>query len=62
MSYQRKSNRKVYHDIGRLKKVRNKPKPIVLIAGCVAQAEGAILLKKKNILMQFRATVLSQNQ
>ncbi len=42
-----KATDKVYHDIGRLKKeFRNKMKPIVLIAGCVAQAEGDILLKK----------------
>ncbi len=42
-----KATEKVYHDIGRVKKeFRNKPKPIVLIAGCVAQAEGEILLKK----------------
>ena len=43
-----KATDKVYHDIGRLKKkFRNKPKPIVLIAGCVAQAEGNILLKNE---------------
>ncbi len=42
-----KATEKVYHDIGRLKKeFRNKKKPIVIIAGCVAQAEGEILLKK----------------
>ncbi len=42
-----KATEKVYHDIGRVKKeFRNKPKPIVLITGCVAQAEGEILLKK----------------
>ena len=40
-----KATDKVYHDIGRLKKeFRNKLKPIVLVAGCVAQAEGDILL------------------
>ena len=43
-----KATEKVYHDIGRVKKeFRNKKKPIVLIAGCVAQAEGEILLKKE---------------
>ena len=42
-----KATDKVYHDIGRIKKeFRNKKKPIVLIAGCVAQAEGDLLLKK----------------
>ena len=46
-----KATVKVYHDIGRLKKkFRNKKKPIVLIAGCVAQAEGEILLKKEKYI------------
>ena len=43
-----KATDKVYHDIGRLKKTfRNKKKPIILVTGCVAQAEGEILLKKE---------------
>ena len=46
-----KATDKVYHDIGRLKKeFRNKTKPIVLVAGCVAQAEGEILLKKEKYI------------
>ena len=46
-----KATEKVYHEIGRLKKnFRNKTKPIVLIAGCVAQAEGEILLKKERYI------------
>ena len=46
-----KATDKVYHDIGRLKKeFRNKLKPIVLVAGCVAQAEGEILLKKEKYI------------
>ena len=46
-----KATDKVYHDIGRLKKkFRNKPKPIVLVAGCVAQAEGNILLKNEKYI------------
>jgi tRNA-2-methylthio-N6-dimethylallyladenosine synthase len=46
-----KATEKVYHDIGRLKKeFRNRTKPIVLIAGCVAQAEGEILLKKEKYI------------
>jgi tRNA-2-methylthio-N6-dimethylallyladenosine synthase len=46
-----KATDKVYHDIGRLKKqFRNKLKPIVIIAGCVAQAEGEILLKKEKYI------------
>tara|TARA_B100001057_G_scaffold501140_1_gene621017 strand:+ start:2189 stop:3484 length:1296 start_codon:yes stop_codon:yes gene_type:complete len=43
-----KATEKVYHDIGRVKKIfKKKNKPIVLITGCVAQAEGDILLKKE---------------
>jgi len=46
-----KATEKVYHDIGRIKKeFRNKTKPIVLIAGCVAQAEGEILLEKEKYI------------
>ena len=46
-----KATNKVYHDIGRIKKeFRNKKKPIVLIAGCVAQAEGEVLLKKEKYI------------
>ena len=46
-----KATDKVYHDIGRLKKeFRNKLKPIVLVTGCVAQAEGDILLKKEKYI------------
>ena len=46
-----KASDKVYHDIGRLKKeFRNKKKPLVLIAGCVAQAEGEVLLKKEKYI------------
>ena len=46
-----KATEKVYHDIGRLKKeFRNKKKPLVIIAGCVAQAEGDIILKKEKYI------------
>jgi tRNA-2-methylthio-N6-dimethylallyladenosine synthase len=46
-----KATDKVYHDIGRLKKeFRNKEKPIVLIVGCVAQAEGEILLERESYI------------
>ena len=42
-----KATDKVYHEVGRIKKeFRNRKKPIVLIVGCVAQAEGDLLLKK----------------
>ena len=46
-----KATDKVYHAIGRVKKqFRYKTKPIVLVAGCVAQAEGDILLKKEKYI------------
>ena len=46
-----KATDKVYHDIGRLKKeFRNKLKPIVFVTGCVAQAEGDLLLKKEKYI------------
>ena len=46
-----KATEKVYHDIGRVKKeFRNKQKPITIIAGCVAQAEGEILLQKEKYI------------
>ena len=46
-----KATEKVYHEIGRLRKeFKYKLKPIVLIAGCVAQAEGDILLKKEKYI------------
>ena len=46
-----KATDKVYHDIGRVKKeFRNKKKPIVLITGCVAQAEGNILLEREKYI------------
>ncbi len=46
-----KATEKVYHEVGRVKKkFRNKKKPIVLIAGCVAQAEGELLLKKEKYI------------
>ena len=46
-----KATEKVYHDIGRLKKkYRNKKKPIVLVTGCVAQAENDEMLKRENYI------------
>jgi len=46
-----KATDKVYHDIGRVKKeFKNKKKPLVFIAGCVAQAEGDLLLKKEKYI------------
>ncbi len=46
-----KATEKVYHDVGRLKKeFRNKKKPIVVVTGCVAQAEGEILLSREKYI------------
>jgi len=46
-----KATEKVYHNVGRIKKhFKEKSKPIVLITGCVAQAEGEILLKKEKYI------------
>ena len=46
-----KATEKVYHDVGRIKKeFRNKKKPIVVVAGCVAQAEGEILLNREKYI------------
>ena len=46
-----KATDKVYHDIGRVKKqFKHKSKPLVIVAGCVAQAEGDILLKKEKYI------------
>ena len=42
-----KATEKVFHDVGRVKKdYKNKKKPILIITGCVAQAEGDYILKK----------------
>ncbi len=43
-----KAKEKVYHEIGRLKKnFRFKNKPLVIVAGCVAQAENEEMLKRE---------------
>jgi tRNA-2-methylthio-N6-dimethylallyladenosine synthase len=43
-----KAKEKVYHEIGRVKKIfRFKSKPIVIIAGCVAQAENQEMLSRE---------------
>ena len=43
-----KAKQKVYHEVGRVKKLYlNKKKPIVIIAGCVAQAENQEILKRE---------------
>ena len=46
-----KATEKVYHDIGRLKKkYKNKKKPIVLVTGCVAQAENDEMLRREKYI------------
>ena len=43
-----KAKEKVYHEIGRFKKLyKNKNKPIVVVAGCVAQAENQEMLNRE---------------
>ncbi len=43
-----KAKNKVYHEIGRVKKLyRDKKKPIMVVAGCVAQAENEEMLKRE---------------
>ena len=43
-----KAKEKVYHEIGRVKKkFRSKQKPLIIIAGCVAQAENQEMLKRE---------------
>ena len=43
-----KAKEKVYHEIGRVKKIfRSKLKPIVIVAGCVAQAENKEMLNRE---------------
>ena len=43
-----KAKEKVYHEIGRVKKIfRFKEKPLVIVAGCVAQAENQEMLKRE---------------
>ncbi len=43
-----KAKEKVYHEIGRVKKLyRDKKKPIIVVAGCVAQAENEEMVKRE---------------
>ncbi len=43
-----KAKEKVYHEIGRIKKIfRTKKKPLVIVAGCVAQAENEEMIKRE---------------
>ena len=46
-----KATDKVYHDIGRLKKeFRNRRKPMLIVTGCVAQAENQEMLKREKYI------------
>jgi len=46
-----KATDKVYHDIGRLKKkFRDKKKPMLLVTGCVAQAENEAMLNRERYI------------
>ena len=43
-----KAKDKVYHEIGRVKKLyRNKQKPVMVVAGCVAQAENEEMVRRE---------------
>ena len=43
-----KAKEKVYHEIGRVKKIfRSKNKPLVIVTGCVAQAEHEEMIKRE---------------
>ena len=42
-----KAKEKVYHEIGRVKELFKKNKPIMIVAGCVAQAENEEMLKRE---------------
>ena len=43
-----KAKEKVYHEIGRVKKLyKDKKKPIMVIAGCVAQAENEEMVRRE---------------
>ena len=46
-----KATEKVYHEIGRVKKeFKNSKKPIVIVAGCVAQAESKEMIKRESYI------------
>ncbi len=46
-----KAKEKVYHEIGRVKKLyRDKKKPIMVVAGCVAQAENTEILSREKYI------------
>ena len=47
-----KAKEKVYHEIGRVRETfLNKNKPLVIVTGCVAQAENTEMLKLSSVQM-----------
>ena len=43
-----KAKEKVYHEVGRIRKIyKNKKKPVMVVAGCVAQAENEEMFKRE---------------
>ena len=46
-----KATEKVYHEIGRIKKdFKNSKKPLVIVSGCVAQAESEEMIKRESYI------------
>jgi tRNA-2-methylthio-N6-dimethylallyladenosine synthase len=46
-----KATEKVYHEVGRVRKIfKNLKKPLVIISGCVAQAESQEMLKRESYI------------
>ena len=46
-----KATEKVYHEVGRIKKLfKDLKKPILIVAGCVAQAESDEMIKRENYI------------
>ena len=46
-----KAKEKVFHEIGRVKKLyKNKKKPVMVVTGCVAQAENQEILKRESYI------------
>ena len=45
-----KAKEKVFHEVGRIKEIYSDKKPIMVIAGCVAQAENQEILKRDSFI------------
>ena len=49
-----KAKEKVYHEVGRVREAfLNKSKPLVIVAGCVAQAENTEMLKREPYILSL---------